>query len=126
MPRNRWQRGRLTGIEGVDFVACRICGDRRRVISGRHLSKHGTDRLTYIEEYGLSPDQLIAKPSVFFKVAIRVLEPTAKPNGLPRSKRFTNGRLWRDYSASRKITSIYIFKQSGFSAVLMKGFGLSA
>ncbi len=33
------------------------------MISGRHLSKHGTDRETYMEEYGLSPDELIAKDS---------------------------------------------------------------
>jgi hypothetical protein len=52
---------RLDGTEGVDFVRCRICGDRRRVISGRHLSKHDTDRETYIEEYDLSPDELVAK-----------------------------------------------------------------
>jgi hypothetical protein len=42
-------------------VRCRVCGDHRRVISGRHLSKHEIDRETYMEEYGLSPDQLIAK-----------------------------------------------------------------
>jgi integration host factor alpha subunit len=51
----------LTGTEGLDFVSCRICGDRRRVISGRHLSKHDTDRETYIEEYQLGPDNLVAK-----------------------------------------------------------------
>jgi hypothetical protein len=34
----------LHGIEGVDSVRCRICGDHRRVISGRHLSKHDIDR----------------------------------------------------------------------------------
>ena len=32
-----------------------------RVISGQHLSKHDTDRETYMEEYHLSPDELIAK-----------------------------------------------------------------
>jgi hypothetical protein len=52
---------KLEGVDGVDFVRCRICGDHRRVISGRHLSKHGTDRETYMEEYDLSPDELIAK-----------------------------------------------------------------
>jgi len=52
---------RLTGIEGVDFVSCRSCGQRLRVISQRHLSKHDTDRSGYMAEYGLSPDQLIAK-----------------------------------------------------------------
>jgi hypothetical protein len=33
------------------------------VLSGRHLSKHGTDREEYMQEYGLSPDELIAKNS---------------------------------------------------------------
>lgn len=47
--------------DGIEFVSCRICGDHRRVISGRHLSKHGADRETYMEEYRLSPDELIAK-----------------------------------------------------------------
>jgi hypothetical protein len=47
--------------EGMEFVRCRICGDKRRVISGRHLSKHGIDRETYIEEFRLSPDELCAK-----------------------------------------------------------------
>jgi hypothetical protein len=46
---------------GTDFGRCRICGKRLCVISGRHLSTHGTDRETYIEEYALSPDQLCSK-----------------------------------------------------------------
>ena len=49
--------------DGIDFVRCRICDDLRRVISGRHLSKHGTDREEYCEEYGLGPDEVIAKDS---------------------------------------------------------------
>jgi hypothetical protein len=52
---------RISGGEGVDFVRCRICGKHLCVISGRHLSTHGTDRETYIEKYGLSPDQLCSK-----------------------------------------------------------------
>jgi hypothetical protein len=46
---------------GIDLVRCLICGKHLRVISGRHLSTHGTDRKTYIEEYRLSPDQLCSK-----------------------------------------------------------------
>jgi hypothetical protein len=42
-------------------VRCRSCGAHRRVISGRHLSKHEIDRETYMEEYGLTPDKLTAK-----------------------------------------------------------------
>jgi hypothetical protein len=52
---------RLDGIDGIDFVRCRICGDRYRVISEIHLSKHGIERETYIEKYALSRDELIAK-----------------------------------------------------------------
>jgi hypothetical protein len=61
--RKRLGQGRrsLDGDEGIEFVRCRICGDRRRVISGRHLSKHDTDRETYMQEYDLSPDELVAK-----------------------------------------------------------------
>jgi hypothetical protein len=51
----------FNGNEGIDFVRCRICGDYRRVISARHLSKHGIEREAYMEEYHLSPDELIAK-----------------------------------------------------------------
>ena len=47
--------------EGVDFVRCRLCGDHRRVINGRHLSKHGIKREAYMQEFRLSPDELIAK-----------------------------------------------------------------
>jgi hypothetical protein len=49
------------GDDGFAFVVCRICGDHRRVISGRHLSRHDTDRETYMAEYHLTPDELIAK-----------------------------------------------------------------
>jgi hypothetical protein len=47
--------------DGVDFVRCRICGARRRVVSGWYLSKHDIDREAYIHEYGLRPDELIGK-----------------------------------------------------------------
>jgi len=52
---------RFDGNEGIGFVRCRICGDYRRVISARHLSKHGIERETYMAEHHLSPDELIAK-----------------------------------------------------------------
>jgi len=74
--RRNSSRRQLTGTEGIDFVTCLICSDRRRVISGRHLSKHETDRLTYMEEYRLSRDELIAK-------AFRVIQSSRrgyKPN----------------------------------------------
>jgi hypothetical protein len=44
------------GDDGFAFVACRICGDHRRVINSQHLSKHDTDRKTYMEEFDLNPN----------------------------------------------------------------------
>jgi hypothetical protein len=52
---------RISGGDGTDSVRCRICGKHLCVISGRHLSTHGTDRESYMEEYRLSPDQLCSK-----------------------------------------------------------------
>ena len=52
---------RTSGGDETDFVRCRICGKHLRVISGRHLSTHDTDRKTYIQEYRLSPDQRCSK-----------------------------------------------------------------
>lgn len=62
---------RFDGNEGIDFVRCRICGDYRRVISTRHLSKHGIERETYMAEYCLSADELIAK-------AFRIIQSSRK------------------------------------------------
>ena len=47
--------------DGVDFISCRICGKHLCVISGRHLSTHGIDRETYMQEYRFSPDKLCSK-----------------------------------------------------------------
>jgi hypothetical protein len=77
----RHRRGRsrkLTGVEGIDFVRCRICSEYLRVISGRHLSKHGTDRQTYMEEYRLSPDELIAKDVRIIQSSHRGYHPYGK------------------------------------------------
>ena len=63
--------------EGVEFVRCRICGDKRRVISGRHLSKHEIDRDAYMREFGLTPDALVAKDFCQFKSSRGTAHPTA-------------------------------------------------
>jgi hypothetical protein len=55
-----------------------MCGDHRRVISGRHLSKHGTDREEYMQEYGLSPDELIAKDFRIIQSSRRGYQPYGK------------------------------------------------
>jgi hypothetical protein len=69
---------RFDGGDGFPFVVCRICGDHRRVISRRHLSKHDTDRETYMAEYHLSPDELIAKD-------FRILQ-SSRPGYYPHGK----------------------------------------
>jgi hypothetical protein len=71
------RRRSVNGNDGVEWVCCQICGDHRRVISGQHLSKHDTDRNTYMEEYHLSPDELIAKA---FRT-IQSSRPRYYPNG---------------------------------------------
>jgi ROS/MUCR transcriptional regulator protein len=55
---------KANSAEGFDFVLCRTCGDHRRVLSARHLSKHGADREEYMEEYGLNPDELVESPRI--------------------------------------------------------------
>jgi hypothetical protein len=65
--------------EGVDFVRCRMCAKHLRVISGRHLSTHGTDREIYMQEYRLSPDQLCSKT---FRV-----NHSSRPDYCPHNKR---------------------------------------
>jgi hypothetical protein len=77
---------RLDGLEGADFVRCRICGERRRVISGRHLSKHGIEREIYMEEYGLSPDNLIAKDFRRIQSSRRDFQPYSKREWLAAMK----------------------------------------
>ena len=77
----------LNSGEGNEFVRCRICGDYLRVISGRHLSKHGTDRETYMEEYGLSPDELIAKDSRRLHSSRRDYRPYSKRDWIAAIKK---------------------------------------
>jgi hypothetical protein len=61
IPKTHGRARRLVGGDRNEFVRCLVCRKHLRVISGRHLSTHDTDRETYIEEYGLSPDQLCSK-----------------------------------------------------------------
>ena len=79
-------RRRIDGDEGIDFVRCRICGDYRRVISGRHLSKHDTDRETYMEEYHLTPDELIAKDFRMIRSSRRGFYPHGKSDWIAAIK----------------------------------------
>jgi ROS/MUCR transcriptional regulator protein len=81
------QPRKTTSADGVDFVRCRICGDRRRVISGRHLSKHGTDREEYMQEYGLSPDELIAKDFRIIQSSRHGYQPYGKKDWIAAIKR---------------------------------------
>lgn len=86
--------------EGVDFVRCAICGKHLRVISGRHLSTHGTDRDTYIEEYRLSPDQLCAKE-------FRRLH-SSRPGYYPHRKRDWIAAIKRIHKRDGQVSSGYI------------------
>ena len=69
-------------------------GDDRRVISGRHLSKHGTDRETYMEEYGLSPDKLIAKDFCRIQSSHRGYRPYGKTGWIAAIKKIHHGSAY--------------------------------
>ena len=86
---NRLSRRRPTSNsgEGVAFVRCRICGDHRRVLSARHLSKHDTDREEYMEEYGLSPDELIAKDFRLIQSSRRGYQPYGRSDWIAAVKK---------------------------------------
>jgi len=61
MHRDRKKIGLLEGKEGVDFVRCRLCSERRLILTKTgHLFKHRIDRATYMAKYGLTADQLTA------------------------------------------------------------------
>ena len=86
--------------DGIEFVCCRICGDHRRVISGRHVSKHGTDRETYMAEYRLTPDQLIAK-------AFRVIQ-SSRPGYYPHGKSEWIAAVKKVYKRDGKVFAGYL------------------
>jgi hypothetical protein len=79
-------------------VRCQICGDHRQVISGRHLSKHDTDRETY-----LSPDELIAK-------AFRIIQ-SSHPGYYPRSKKGWIAAMQKVYENDGKVFASYLQEQ---------------
>jgi hypothetical protein len=93
-------RHQLSGDEGIDFVRCHICGDHRRVIGGRHLSKHDTDRETYMQEYDLSPDELIAK-------AFRILQ-SSHPGYYPHNKKGWIVTMQKVYENDGKVFAQYL------------------
>jgi hypothetical protein len=108
------RRRRIEGDEGFDFVRCLICGDHRRVISGRHLSKHDTDREKYMQEYDLSPDELIAK-------AFRMIQ-SSHPRYQPYTKKGWIAAIQKVYETTERclpnicstIIRRYIAKAFGF------------
>jgi hypothetical protein len=81
--------------EGIDFVRCLVCGDLRRVISGRHLSKHGTNREEYMDEYRLSPDELSRKDFRIIQSSRRGYRPYGKREWIATIKRIhkNDGRI---------------------------------
>jgi hypothetical protein len=81
--------------DGIEFVYCRICGDYRRVINTQHLSKHDTDRESYMAEYQLSPDQLVAK-------GFRILQ-SSRVGYYPNGKEEWVGAMKKVYEKDGKV-----------------------
>ena len=99
---------RLVGIEGVDFVRCRSCGQRLRVISRRHLSKHDTDRSAFMAEYGLSPDQLVANDFRVIHSSRRDYRPYDRKAWVGRIKKLAkDGVSIRPHDLQKQHASIY-------------------
>ena len=115
--RVRSPRWRIDGDEGIDFVRCHICGDHRRVISGRHLSKHDIDRETYMEEYDLSPDELIAKDFRMIQSSRRGFYPNGKSDWIDTLKSFINRAKACLPGISKINTHISTTKAYGFLAI---------
>jgi hypothetical protein len=90
----------LDSDDGTQFVRCRICRDRLRVISGLHLSKHETDRETYMEAYGLTPDELIAKD-------FRVIQ-SSRRKYFPHGKGDWIAAIKQVYKRERNITAKHL------------------
>jgi hypothetical protein len=86
-PRNR----RFDSDDSIEWVCCRICSDYLRVISGRHLSKHDTDRDTYMKEYHLTPDELIAKAFRMIQSTRRGYYPHGKSDWIAAVNKVQNG-----------------------------------
>jgi len=70
------------------------------VISGLHLSKHETDREAYMEEYGLTPDELVAKDFRIIQSSRRGYFPHAKSDWIAAIKMV--------YKRERNITAKYL------------------
>src|SRR4030095_975872 len=96
------------GDDGVAFVVCRICGDYLRVISGQHLSKHDNDRETYMEEYHLTPDELMAKD-------FRIIQSSSEWIAAVRKVYKKTARSLPDIS--KTTTHTYMSRVSGFSVI---------
>src|SRR5215831_17433808 len=114
-PRSR--RRMIDGDEDVDFVRCRICGNHRRVISGRHLSKHNTDRETYMEEYHITSDELIAKDFRVLQSSRRGYSPHSKSEWIAATKTFheKHGKVFAKYLQRR---SPHLYRQgAGFLGI---------
>jgi hypothetical protein len=107
----------LEGRNGIDYVRCRICGEHRRVISRRHLSKHDTDRQSYLERYGLSPDELIVKDFRQIQTSRPGYHPYSKGEWIEAVKRVYEIEGKSPLSICNAATWRFISKRFGFSAM---------
>ena len=107
----------LVSDDGVQFVCCRICRDRLLVISGLHLSKHETDRETYLEAYGLTPNELIAKDFRIIQSSRLVYFPHGKRDWIAAIKEVYKRERNILRSIYDRSICIFISKAFGFSGI---------
>ena len=101
----------FTGIEGIDYVECKICGQRMMQFHQSHLDMHNISREEYEEKYG----KIIAYPSKHIEEhfagennvnhSSKVDEQTRKERS-PFSKEFYNKRGLSEEDRKKFIKSI--------------------
>ena len=102
--------------DGIEVVCSRICGPHRRVISRQHLSKHDTDRETYMEEYHLTPGELIPKDLRRIQSSRCGYYPNGKSEWIAAVKNVYEKTARSLPDISKTSTNIHTNKGSGFSA----------
>jgi hypothetical protein len=103
------RRSKFHSREGIEFVVCRICG--------KHLFTHGTDRETYMLEYGLSPGKLCSKWFRLNHSSRHDYCPYSKREWIAALKKSTSSTAMFMLATCRSATHISINKVFGYSVI---------
>ena len=78
----KWSLDKYCGIEGIDYVECKICSKRSLYIDSRHLkTRHNLNKKEYL--------QLFPNASIISKKKIRIQSKSAKGNKANQGLKFS-------------------------------------